>query len=397
MKNIHPFPARMAPELALTKLENLPANSIVLDPMAGSGTVLRQAVLNGHDALGFDIDPLARLMAQVWTTAVSAPAVLKLTEDVMKRAWRIKSGHRALPWIDKCKETQAFVDFWFSEPQQDDLRRLACVLAEERATKKQKLLLNVLQLAISRLIITKTRGASLAWDVSHSRPHRKRTENDFNVRVEFPKAVDLILKRLAEQPILGKAKIELGDARFLDKVANQSVDVVLTSPPYLNAIDYMRGHRLALVWLGYSLPALRQIRSCSVGTERGGMPTGLDEQKWQQLIKACKMPAELPTRTEAMVSRYIGDAFFLMTSIQRVLKPNGQAILVVGDSCLQGVPIANASYFVAAGKAVGLKLVSRKERPLPGGSRYLPVPKDSNNALARRMTTETVLSFSAAG
>jgi DNA modification methylase len=48
-----------------------------------------------------------------------------------------------------------------------------------------------------------------------------------------------------------------------------SVDAVLTSPPYLNAIDYMRGHRMSLVWLGHSLTELRHIRSNSIGAERG--------------------------------------------------------------------------------------------------------------------------------
>jgi len=43
---------------------------------------------------------------------------------------------------------------------------------------------------------------------------------------------------------------------------------VLTSPPYLNAIDYLRGHRLALVWLGHELGPLKEIRANSVGAER---------------------------------------------------------------------------------------------------------------------------------
>ena len=50
---------------------------------------------------------------------------------------------------------------------------------------------------------------------------------------------------------------------------DESIDMVITSPPYLNAIDYLRGHRLSLVWLGHQLSGLRMIRSGSVGAERG--------------------------------------------------------------------------------------------------------------------------------
>lgn len=65
IRTIHPFPARMAPELALSALASLKKGSIVLDPMAGSGTVLRQALALGHRAIGFDMDPLAVLMSRV--------------------------------------------------------------------------------------------------------------------------------------------------------------------------------------------------------------------------------------------------------------------------------------------------------------------------------------------
>lgn len=67
---IHPFPARMAADIALDELVALPSGSVVLDPMAGSGTVLRVAADLGHRALGFDVDPLAVLMTKVWTTPI---------------------------------------------------------------------------------------------------------------------------------------------------------------------------------------------------------------------------------------------------------------------------------------------------------------------------------------
>src|SRR5712692_7663621 len=97
-KSIHPFPARMAPELALAHLADLPEGQIVLDPMSGSGTVLRQASALGHLAYGFDVDPLAVLMSRVWTTAVDDATVEALFKDIMTDAKKAKSV--SLPWID---------------------------------------------------------------------------------------------------------------------------------------------------------------------------------------------------------------------------------------------------------------------------------------------------------
>ncbi len=68
IKPIHPFAARMAPEIAFEALKGLKKKSTVLDPMVGSGTVLRTVSEHGYKGIGFDIDPLAVLMSKAWTT-----------------------------------------------------------------------------------------------------------------------------------------------------------------------------------------------------------------------------------------------------------------------------------------------------------------------------------------
>src|SRR2546423_6571083 len=73
---IHPFPARMAPGIALEALGESKTTLRVLDPMAGSGTVLAVARSKGHRAFGIDLDPLAVLLAGVWTRTVDAERVI---------------------------------------------------------------------------------------------------------------------------------------------------------------------------------------------------------------------------------------------------------------------------------------------------------------------------------
>ena len=83
---IHPFPARMAPGIALEALGESKAPLRVLDPMTGSGTVLAVARAKGHRAFGVDLDPLAILLAGVWTRTVDAELVNDKAAEVLDRA-----------------------------------------------------------------------------------------------------------------------------------------------------------------------------------------------------------------------------------------------------------------------------------------------------------------------
>ena len=229
---IHPFPARMAPEIALEESARLTAGSLVLDPMAGSGTVLRTASERGHRACGYDMDPLAVLMARVWTTPLNPSDLLVAADDMIARAQDIDADAVALPWIDGDQETRNFVNYWFAEAQQRDLRKLSSVLCDWGGT-----IGDALRIGLSRTIITKDRGASLGRDVSHSRPHRVSDANDFPVIGEFHRSIQRLAHRLETQPPLGGVTVERGDARHLGGMRAASVDAVITSPPYLNAID----------------------------------------------------------------------------------------------------------------------------------------------------------------
>ena len=165
----------MAPELALSSLERLERGSLVLDPFVGSGTVLRHATELGHRAVGFDLDPLSVLMARVWTTPVSDDVVEDMAQFVLDSSRELHRHDVMLPWIDDDEETRRFINYWFGRRQQSQLRRLAYVLNSlhmHSQSRKERAAANVLRIALSRTIVTKDRGSSLARDVSHSRPHR---------------------------------------------------------------------------------------------------------------------------------------------------------------------------------------------------------------------------------
>ncbi len=388
---IHPFPARMAPELALQALALVPDNGVVVDPMMGSGTVIRQASDLGLTAVGFDVDPLAVLMSRVWTTTVDDTVVGRVYEVAAAAAKSASADTLALPWIDDDAETQAFIGYWFGKPQAEALRCWAHTLnaLEAAASPEERAALDIIRIAMSRIIVSKEQCASLARDTSHSRPHRVTLTSDYCVHQGLARSVKMVRNRLKDAPPKAGAQVGLGDARALT-LADASADAILTSPPYLNAIDYMRGHRMSLVWLGHRLSDLRRIRSDAIGAERG-----LDaEIAVREEVKAALGDlTDLPGRHRGMVDRYVVDAVGLAREIKRVLKPGGVTTLVVGNSCLKQVFIKNSAAVAKALELEGLTFVSEEERTLPSSSRYLPTSEGSS--LANRMRTETVLKWAA--
>ena len=392
LKPIHPFPARMAPDLVLEWLGEVEDRSRVLDPMAGSGVVLRHAIELGHQAAGFDLDPLAVLMARVWATPISPENLERWATLVVGEARAMNAGDVSLDWIDVDDETRSFVEYWFGESQRADLRQISFVLSRlgHGDCGEDKASLDVIRLALSRIIITKEPRASLARDTSHSRPHRVLEHSDFQVFPAFEQSIQLLQRRLSENPPGSIANVESGDARCLKTVGSGSVDAVITSPPYLNAIDYLRGHRLALVWLGYGLKHLRQIRAISIGAERAP-----DDPKVRMLFShiwaAMGDLEDLPNRYRLMIERYAEDLYRMISEISRVLRSGGTATLVVGNSCLKGTFIENAAGVIEAARMVGLTLTRVCERALPDNRRYLPVTTEGQ--LGRRMRTETICSF----
>lgn len=369
---IHPFPARMAPEIALREVTALPTGSIVVDPMVGSGTTVRTASLCGHTAFGFDVDPLAVKVARSESSHLNARSLLRAGEDLLKSLERLDRRHLRRYPVHFDDETKDYADRWFPRYNQTALTYLAEMIADVRDPN----LRNALEVALSGTIIVKQSGCSFARDVAHSRPHYSHELTPRRVEVLFEKRLlrTAGIYRSRSRPP-GHAQVRLGDARQLP-LANGSADMVITSPPYLNALDYMRGHRMSLIWLGHNIATLRATRSHSIGTEN------TDGLAFKGL-----------TRTQAIYQRYVIDLEHMLTEVHRVLRPSGHFVCVIGDNKPTNGR-SNALLIVECCEKLGMPLEHRKTRRIPSGSRYLPPPSTSTGtALAERMARESILTF----
>ncbi|WP_333811129.1 hypothetical protein [Timonella senegalensis] len=383
-RTIHPFPARMASDIALERLDALPAQQTlnVLDPMCGSGTVLAAASSRGHSAQGFDVDPLAVLMSTVATKPIATENLEAQAEVLCAHARESKVTTPR--WDDP--ETTKFSEYWFAEKQRVQLNRLT----REMEAIDNLSIRQVLQVALSRTIVTKSPRASLAADTSHSRPHRVITESDYDVYEGFKKSVTNLKNLLDKRKLNGVVKVDRGDARALT-IQPETIDLVITSPPYLNAIDYLRGHKMSLIWLGYTIPELRRIRSSSIGAERALDGEALDHVlEMVRLIKASvAAPDLLPLPT---ITRYAQDLVLFSRELSRVCKPSASVVTVIGNSTLRGNYIQNDLLVRKAYEFYGFEVLDRSERELPENRRYMPVrTANKDSSMAKRMRSEVVL------
>lgn len=379
---IHPFPARMAPELAFDFLADLPQGSQVLDPMCGSGVALRSAVEAGHRPIGIDADPLAVLMSKVWVENSQHTRLPDYADKLLERAAKYRD--LALPWHCDEDETTRFVEFWFGLRQRNDLTRVALAI-HRTADSTPTYITRAFQLALSRLIVTKTKGASLAWDVAHSRPHIKKDANDFDVMEEFRRACTVLAHKLRNNKPEWTATVKRGDARRM-RIADKSVDAVITSPPYLNAIDYMRGHRLSLVWLGYGLTELRDVRSKSIGTE--------STRRNMRLTYLGEHSANANPKMQRMIEQYLRDIGQLTREIKRVSRPKAKICIITANSNIKGYEVRTNTLIHAVAEGSGLSFVGEKIRTIETNRRYLPI-STKNNALTSRMMEEHIQYYTA--
>lgn len=345
---------------------------------------MRFAAEAGVRCVGVDIDPLATLMAKAWTTRLDVA-------ELESRAWRLVESAKRLPddevLLPADCETEGFIAYWFAPRQRDALGRLATLIKREDSP-----MFEALAVAFSRIIVSKEMMASLARDASHSRPHRVALSNEYDAYSGFLRSARYVARRLEPDKIRARADIRLGDARRLDGIEEASFDLAITSPPYLNAIDYMRGHRLTLVWLGYRLESLRKIRSDNVGAEKI-LPESESSFDISPFVRRSERSTIEP-RHIGWTRRYASDMNATLGELKRVVKPGGKVVTIVGNSFLRGAVIDNAGIVKSLAESVGFRSVKQAVRKIPARRRYLPPPNiGGENALDFRIREETTLTF----
>jgi len=406
---LHSYAAKCPPQLVRYGIENYSQiGTTILDPMVGSGTTLVEARLLGRNAIGFDIDPMACLIAQVKCRELSDTAIeiayntiIKMT---LKDLSKFENRNKPQELSDKIILPEFFNrDYWFSSRVSTTLAILSSVINNVEISEELR---DFFWVAFSSIILTKVSVAN-ARDIIHSRHHYFEHTSTPNVILKFGDKVRRMRKQMLEFGNLCRdlPKVDIvakqSDARKLP-LDDNSIDLVFTSPPYATALDYPRAHFLSVGWmqkrLGLDVEQYKSNGATYIGSERGriGKKFILAEDVsifplvQQTLLKL----AESDIRQANLIQRYFVDMYMVFGEISRVLKNGSTAIIVVCPSHIRKVEIQTHKLFTEIAEKSGLKLIEEHTRTINGNKRILPYMQES---FGNRMSTEYVLIYQKEG
>jgi hypothetical protein len=362
---IHYYPGRIFPYIPLYLLsfnDFAHLDGYLLDPFAGSGTILLESIINPfvkRNSIGVDINPLARLISKVKTTPLDFSKIEQLMQAIQSLYKHTINGKDYIPDF-KNRE------LWFSYNAIKKLAKLKHAIENLDVDSDFK---DFFWICFSS-IIRKVAKADpyipppvvLKPEKYRNNPRKYECLKKFLKETENPNVWELfkdnvnsnkdkldILNRfneLKDEKI--KSEIVWDDARdikkgrlsvcgrinkkFAGKVPSNTIDIVFTSPPYLTAQKYIRTNKLELFWLGYSDEEVNYLEKMSIGTER----IKKDLEYASLGIKSIDSLIDyvLPKSYERglMIYKYFKDMLEALKEMHRLLRNNGYAILVVGDN-----------------------------------------------------------------
>ncbi len=294
---IYPYKGKFHPQMirALLNIIGLREGDTVLDPFIGSGTTALEAQLLGINCIGVDISPLCVLQSKVKTESIEA---INEIEEI-KNNFLNKANTKLFN-----QEGKQFLETISSIPNEKvkNFYKMAYLVAVSDNVRRGR-----------------------------------------NFEQSFYKNLDLMIKsvkdfrNITEQLNLKLGKIEtiIGDSRNLSQ-DNESVDGIITSPPYSIALDYVSNDAHALKVLGYKLSEIREefIGVRGRGSER--------------------------------INLYNQDMKRSYEEMYRVLKPKRFAAIVIGNATYMGEEVKTVEFTIDYCQKIGFRLVKNIDKIIFG-------------------------------
>jgi len=351
------FYAAFSETFCLAAISNLAPqkNSLLLDPFVGSGTSLVAAIKMGIPAIGIDIDPFACLLSR---------AKIAINADPKKVTSLLKPS--------KVKKVNSFSDEAISLFDRECLVYASTVfnkIYKSTGTNRSNVLQTLLNdpagiydseaIALGALCIGASKAAHV---IKGSNPtwYRKKVDGETVAVEELKEATKSTIgvmlqdiKDLSKQANYRNVVIYNSDFSELNKlVRNQSVDILLTSPPYMTRLDYVIKHLPNLLILsGFIDVDINTLRKNMVGTSKI-VSKGSAEPRWG---KSCiKTLSKIKNHNSyASDSYYVWTYFQYFQSIYNFfsnldgkLRINGRGFIVVQNSYYKDLEIQLSKIFI---------------------------------------------------
>jgi len=346
----HSYAARFHPRLVRTLLaDRAHPGAVVADPFCGSGTTLIEALVAGCRGVGSDLNPLALELSRVKALAPTE-AHLRLPDELVARATLI--GQESWRRVKGRMRTRSDGTQWddptmYSPHVFRELVGLRELFDDAPGGPLGALLRRALLLCFSAILIKVSRQASetapntVERTIGKGLPsrlfQRKADELAAGLRALFAK-----IPPGTPSPLVHKA-----DARKLRHLDDRSVDLIITSPPYLGTYDYAEHHARRLGWLG------------------------LDDKGITQHELGARRKAHAQPDPAVAIATWQGELDEAVASMARVLRPTGALFVVIGDSRVGNRAIVGDYTLRLAAQKCGLRVVASaaEARRAPGRGR----------------------------
>ena len=352
---LHKYPAKFFPELPRWLIKRYSQeNDWILDPFAGSGTTNVEALLSRRNSVGIDVDPFSRFISKVKVT----PLVEKELKSAQKILLEAILHYRPSLICESDLPDFPYRDNWFNK---EILLELTYLKKQIAALDTNDGVKDFFKVCLSSII----RAVSNADDNCTRTVIRKKLNklvSPSDALNRFVKALHVkVPKMVAFSQNYPKGITtdfpEDMDARNIKYRANY-FDLAVTSPPYVNAVDYPRTHQLEMYWLGFAQDSLTPLKKQNVGTES----VSASHYKVRHEIgvpEADRVMANIfenDPRRAFIAFKYLDDMRKNLIEVYKVLREGGRYIIVVGNNRIRGQLFENWKYLMPIAEDIGFEI-----------------------------------------
>ncbi|MDP3763736.1 MAG: DNA methyltransferase [bacterium] len=361
----HRYPAKFIPQLVKKLIEDYAPSrtQVVCDPFGGCGTTLVEAKMLGHKSIGFDINPVAKLITQTKTTPIKPRTLANHRNKFLE-------DYENAPIVSY--EHHHRIGYWFEPEMVQELDRIYFAIKEIKNHNVRRFFL----CSFSHNLKNCSR-----WLMKSIKPTIDKDKVLPNPKATFLRHLDSMIRKnerfyislVQSEYTSVSAKMYRRDSTKKFPLETNSVDLIITSPPYVTSYEYADLHQLSLLWFGDDPKHFKKwhhfskefidFRRTFIGTSSKAEKRGdFDSEIGNQIVNAL-ISIERPLAID--VANYFLDMKKVFSEMYRILKPGGKACVIIGNTNLRGVEISNAQVAAEQMQVAGFKKLDFIKREIP--------------------------------